>query len=188
MYLRSFSEYHPFSYIFELIFVVPQSNPYYNIACVLNKFLDPFRSMNRLYLDKKPRTICPGPQNGGFDILSRGTDMRKCLKGRHLAFPPHKLPDPQLFHPQVLQQSQDRPLGSDTWRKDLTVTNDLSQCLYPFRMGSRGDDTICPAFGCQMRDMFGSSLLKEFDSLGGSSLQQRNTRHHNRMRYRHTPV
>jgi len=48
-----FPEYRPSAYIFEPMFVVLQSNPYYIIAEVLNKFLDPSGSTNQPYLDKK---------------------------------------------------------------------------------------------------------------------------------------
>ena len=61
------------------MFFVLQSNPYYNIAQVLNKYLEPFSSMNGQYLDNQPRIPGSGHRMEVIYILLHRTDARKLL-------------------------------------------------------------------------------------------------------------
>src|SRR5665647_81798 len=73
------------------MFVVLQSNPYYNIVQVLNKYLDPFSSMNGQYLYNQPRISGSGHRMEVIYIFLHRTNSGKthcsvarvvCLKDR----------------------------------------------------------------------------------------------------------
>jgi hypothetical protein len=132
-----FPEYRPVSYIFEPVSVVLPTNPYYNIAQVINKYLEQAGCSVCDFLNKEALICGSGFKNRFNSIDLLRTDMSKLLgSGARVIC----LID-RATHNNSINESCDLiripSLGADSGREDLPVANDAAQYLHPVRTGSR---------------------------------------------------